>query len=107
MSAFGDIGGVMRLRTPADFAAVIRDRRRKLGLNQQSLAHKVGVSRQWIVELEKGKTGAPLALVLRTMDALGILLTSGEGAGNRKKTSGTRSDVDIDLILENLRKKKS
>ena len=34
----------MRIRTPIDLGAVIRDRRTKLGLDQKSLAAKVGVS---------------------------------------------------------------
>lgn len=96
----------MRLRTPADFGAAIRDRRRKLGLQQKTLAQKVGVGRQWIVELEKGKAGAPLALVLRTMDALGILLTSEAGARKPKNATGVKRNIDIDQILDNLRNKK-
>jgi y4mF family transcriptional regulator len=96
----------MRLRTPADFAAIIRDRRLKLGLNQASLARKVGVGRQWIVELEGGKPGAPLDLVLRTMDALGILLASDTGERKAKKTSPIRQKTDINQLLDNLRNKK-
>jgi hypothetical protein len=34
----------MLIRTPSDLAALIRDRRMKLGLDQKSLAQKVGVS---------------------------------------------------------------
>jgi y4mF family transcriptional regulator len=95
------------LRTPADFGALIRDRRSKLRLSQADLARKVGAGRQWIVELEKGKPGAPLALVLRTLDALGIVLMSGRGAQKAKTRARKRVDVDIDLILENLRRKKT
>lgn len=51
----------MRIRTPVDLGALIRDRRTKLGLDQRSLAKKVGVSRQWIVEVEKGKPRAEIA----------------------------------------------
>ncbi len=61
----------MRIRMPAD----IRDRRIKLGLDQPSLAQKVGVSQKWIVEVEKGKPRAEFDLLLRTIDALGIILT--------------------------------
>jgi HTH-type transcriptional regulator / antitoxin HipB len=100
----------MRLRTPADFGAVIRDRRRRLGLSQQDLARKVGAGREWIVGLEKGKAGARLSLVLRTLDAVGISLavdqTSGAAKRTTKKAAGTRRLVNIDQILENLRKKK-
>ena len=39
----------MRLRTPADFGAAIREQRRVLDLDQAALARRVGVSRQWII----------------------------------------------------------
>ncbi len=97
----------MRLRTPLDFGALIRDRRSKLRLSQASLARKVGVGRQWIVELEKGKSGAPLALVLRTLDALGIVLQSDDGTQKPKKAVAAWKGVDIDQLLDNLRRKKS
>jgi len=42
----------------------------KLGLDQKTLAAQVGVSRQWIVDVEKGKPRAPMSLVLRTVEAL-------------------------------------
>jgi len=96
----------MRLRTPADFGALIRDRRLKSRLNQQDLARKAGVGRQWIVELEKGKPSAPLALVLRTMDALGIVLTAGIGGRTAKKSSLERKPIDIDQVLNSLRSKR-
>jgi len=62
----------MPIRTPADLGALIRDHRTRLGLDQKSLAQKVGFSRQWIVEVEKGKPRAASGLLLRTVDALGL-----------------------------------
>jgi HTH-type transcriptional regulator/antitoxin HipB len=97
----------MRLRTPADFGAVIRDCRLQLGLSQQALASKAGVSRQWIVELEKGKPRAPLGMVLGAMNALGILLTSDAGKGATTKAANPLQDIDIDQVLDNLRKKRT
>ena len=64
----------MRIRTPADLGALIRDRRTKLRFDQKSLAAKVGVSRQWIVEVEKGKPRAEIGLIVRTIDSIGIQL---------------------------------
>jgi HTH-type transcriptional regulator / antitoxin HipB len=95
----------MKLRTPADFGALVRDRRRKNGLNQQELARKAGVGRQWLVELEKGKPSAPLALVLRTLDALGIVLTPDAGGGVTKRSNRARGSkpVDINGVLDALR----
>ncbi len=53
------------LRTPADVGALIRDRRRVLKLDQADLARMIGVSRLWVNQVEKGKPGASLGLVLR------------------------------------------
>jgi HTH-type transcriptional regulator / antitoxin HipB len=87
----------MRIRTPADLGALIRDRRIKLTLDQRSLAQKVGVSRQWIVEVEKGKPRAEIGLLLRTIDALGIqLITEEDGPGKKRQTAPA---VDIDSIV--------
>ena len=87
----------MRIRTPSDLGALIRDRRIKLALDQRSLAQKVGVSRQWIVEVEKGRPRAEIGLLLRTINALGILLATDEEAPG-KKGGGTPA-VDIDSIV--------
>jgi len=94
----------MRIRTPIDLGAVIRDRRTKLGLDQKSLAAKVGVSRQWIVEVEKGKPRAEIGLVLRTVEALGINLAS-EEPGKVKSQKGP-PPVDIDSIVAAAREKR-
>jgi HTH-type transcriptional regulator/antitoxin HipB len=97
----------MRIRTPIDLGAVIRDRRRKLGLDQKSLAAKVGVSRQWIVEVEKGKPRAEIGLVLRTVEALGIHLAS-EDLGTVKGKKGQKgpAPIDIDSIVAAAREKR-
>jgi y4mF family transcriptional regulator len=100
----------MRIRTPADLGALIRDSRTKLGLGQKSLADKVGVSRQWIVEIEKGKSRASIGLLLRTIDALGIALDAEkEGSRKPKDTSmphGADAHVDIDSIVDSARRKR-
>lgn len=94
----------MLIRTPIDLGALIRDHRRRLRLDQKSLAEKVGVSRQWIVEVEKGKPRAEVSLILRTLDALGIPLTAGE-ARTAKGQSGP-SPIDIDSIVAAARGKR-
>ena len=100
----------MRIRTPADLGALIRDRRTKLGLDQKSLAANVGVSRQWIVEVEKGKPRAEIGLLLRTLGALGIALDAekeARGAPKDKSLShGVDAYVDIDSVVASARKKR-
>lgn len=91
----------MRIRTPLDLGLVIRDRRRKLGLSQTELARKVGVGRQWIVAIERGKSGAELGLVLRTLSALGLSLATDAGERLPHPTADT---VDIDAVVSNARR---
>jgi y4mF family transcriptional regulator len=62
------------LKTPTDLGNVIRQRRKALGWDQVRLAQETGVSRQWIIDIEKGKPRAELQLVLRTLNVLGIEL---------------------------------
>jgi HTH-type transcriptional regulator / antitoxin HipB len=102
--------GSMRVRTPADLGALIRDRRTKLRLDQKSLAAKAGVSRQWIVEVEKGKPRAEIGLLLRTLSALGIALDAGIQEPSKRKDTrlshGVDAFVDIDSIVASARKKR-
>jgi HTH-type transcriptional regulator/antitoxin HipB len=90
----------MRLRTATDIGAVIRERRRASGLDQRTLAAKVGVSRKWIIEVEKGKPRAALRLVLRTLDVLGIVLRIAEAAPARAQPALPSAAVDLDRILQ-------
>jgi HTH-type transcriptional regulator/antitoxin HipB len=62
------------LRTPNDIGALIRDRRRAMKLDQAELAEMIGVSRLWVNQVERGKAGASLGLVLRALGAVGVTL---------------------------------
>lgn len=92
----------MLTRTPADLGAVIRDRRKHLKRNQASLANEIGVSRQWLIELEHGHPRAELGLVLRVLDALGINLDA-IIAQAKTPRPGT---VDINAIVAKAKKKR-
>ena len=66
----------MLIRTPNDLGAIIRNRRKQLGLGQAALAQRIEVSRQWVIGIERGHSRAELGLVLRALDTLGIRLDS-------------------------------
>ena len=85
----------MFVRTPADLGAVIRDRRKRLKLDQSTFAKNIGVSRQWVVGIERGHARAELGLVLRALEALGIRID----AVTDQTTRGGSSAVDIDAIV--------
>jgi HTH-type transcriptional regulator/antitoxin HipB len=88
---------MVSIRTAADLGAVIRDHRRRQGLDQMALAKRVGVSRQWIVEVEKGKTRAGIGLLLRTLEALGVSLVIAPDRPAR--ALATLPPVDLDAII--------
>lgn len=94
----------MHVRTPRDLGLIIRARRRALGLEQQTLADRVGVSRQWVVGVEKGKPRAEAGLLLKTLTALGLVLDVREdrASGASQRAPGP---VDIDAVVAAARRK--
>ena len=94
----------MRIRTPSDLGALIRDRRTKLDLDQKALADMIGVSRQWLVAVEKGKPRAEIGLVLRALAALGISLDT--DVTSKSKPNTGPAPVDIDSIVAAARGKR-
>jgi HTH-type transcriptional regulator / antitoxin HipB len=94
------------LRTPADIGALIKDRRRALGLDQAELAERIGVGRLWVNQVEGGKPGASMGLVLRALAAVGVDLKAvGEGESVQQSTYPPVVSPDINAIVENARRK--
>lgn len=91
----------MLIRAPTDLGAVIRDRRKQLGMGQAVLAAQIGVSRQWVVAVERGHSRAELGLILRALDTLNIQLDTKSGPGRARPPA---SGPDIDAIIAAARK---
>ncbi len=91
----------MRAWSVRDLAGVVRGRRRDLGVSQAELAARAGVSRKWVYEFEAGKPAAELQLVLRVLDALGLVLEVGaeERVGGARHVAGGEV-ADLDAIIE-------
>jgi HTH-type transcriptional regulator/antitoxin HipB len=92
----------MRVRNSSELGGFIRETRRQLGLDQGELAQKVGVSRQWIIEIEKGKPRAAIGLILRTLNALGVCLDARTEPVKNVQRSGSK--IDLDAIIKAARK---
>jgi ribosome-binding protein aMBF1 (putative translation factor) len=91
----------MSIRTPTDLAALVRARRRALGIDQRTLATRIGVSREWVIRLEGGRAVSTL-LAFRALDALGIqLVAPAPGARSTRRVVVP----DIDAVVRNARKK--
>jgi HTH-type transcriptional regulator / antitoxin HipB len=96
----------IQLRTPAEMGGLIRDRRRTLQLDQAGLARMIGVSRLWVNQIERGKPGASLGLVLRALDTLGVKLLA--DTPDSSTTGPVATDpvitADIDAIVADARR---
>ncbi|KQR08203.1 XRE family transcriptional regulator [Xanthomonas sp. Leaf148] len=95
------------VRTPSDIGNIIRARRKRLSWDQARLANEIGVSRQWVVDIEKGKPRAELQLILRALQALGLELMLGPGVTQapqaRVPDRGTVTPINLDAIVEHNR----
>jgi HTH-type transcriptional regulator / antitoxin HipB len=89
MSPYADI---VIVRTARDLGAAVRDARLRHGWTQAELADRIGVSRQWVISLERGKASAELGPALRAIATLGMVadLVDTPPAGAR---------IDLDRLL--------
>lgn len=90
----------MNIRSIRDLAAVVRGRRRDLGLSQAELAVRAGVSRKWVYQFEAGKPTAELRLILRVLDALGLAL---DVADRERAAVGSAAMLDLDTLIDDHR----
>lgn len=92
----------MLIRRPSELGAVIMAVRRTQGLSQAQLADRLGVSRVWLGQVERGKSSPRLDLVLRVLNELQITLAayaSGDVMQDRLPVDAT-SPIDIDAIAD-------
>jgi HTH-type transcriptional regulator/antitoxin HipB len=95
----------MRIRTATDLGAFIRERRTKLGMDQISLAKKAGTSRKWLVEVEQGKPGAEIGLILRTLKSLEISISMEADSPVETPPQSMVKTPDINSVLDSLKKR--
>lgn len=58
----------------ATIGSLVRETRTAAGVTQTELGNRIGASRFWVAEFEKGKPGAELGLALKALAALGLTL---------------------------------
>jgi HTH-type transcriptional regulator/antitoxin HipB len=93
----------MYIRTPRDLGLIIRENRRRLGLGQAELAQRVGVSRQWLLGVEKGRKRVDAALLLKTLTALGLSLDVRDDRATQAQASPR--GIDIDAVVAAARRR--
>jgi HTH-type transcriptional regulator/antitoxin HipB len=82
-----------------DLASCIKQARKNLGWTQAELAERSGVSRDWIIGLERAKPGVELVLVLRTLKALNLPLSIDPSSPKGAPSEG----INLDDVLNNTR----
>jgi HTH-type transcriptional regulator / antitoxin HipB len=95
----------MRIYSIADVANTARGRRLDLGLTQAALAERTGISRKWIYQFESGKATAELGLVIRVLEALGLILDITAETADTSTLSQQTGEVNLDVLLERYTKK--
>jgi HTH-type transcriptional regulator / antitoxin HipB len=95
----------MRIRTATDLGAFIRERRTKLGMDQIALAKKAGTSRKWLVEVEQGKPGAEIGLILRTLKSLELSINLEADSSLATSRPDKAKAPDINSVLDSLKKR--
>jgi HTH-type transcriptional regulator / antitoxin HipB len=76
----------------ATVGALVREARVTAGLSQTDLAQRIGASRFWVAQFEKGKPSAEIGLALKAMHALGLtVLIEPKDAKQR----GTRPEAQL------------
>lgn len=76
----------MKIGNSSALGGAIYQRRTDLDLTQADVAHRAGVSRQWIIATEQGKDTAEIGRVLAVIRVLGLQL---------ELTPATGSDLDV------------
>jgi HTH-type transcriptional regulator/antitoxin HipB len=83
----------MALHTAREIGAAVRARRTSKGWTQEDLAAKVGVSRDWVSDLERGASNPRLNLLLRCLAVLDL------GLGLVPDASTGPETTDLDAVL--------
>ena len=93
----------MKVNVARDLGLAVRGRRVDLGLSQDAVAVRAGVSRRWLSAFESGKGSVELGMVLRTLAALDLeLRVDAVVAEDGDAPAMLRPDdanVDLDLVL--------
>lgn len=84
----------MRIKTIRELGQLIRSARRKKNLTQAVFATQVGVSRKWVVDVESGERTSDLSLVLRAMNALGLILDVRE-----RSEQSVSAKMDLNAVI--------
>ena len=88
----------MKIQSPQDLGAYVRVERKKRRWTQAELASRAGVKPLWISQFERGKPSAQIGLVMRTLKALGLVISVDDST----RSAGGATGVDLDTLVQPL-----
>lgn len=87
----------MWAQSAAEIGRIVATARRHRRLTQTQLARALGVTQNWLSEIERGKDSAQIGKILRALSFLGVRLEVGEApwtdTGKRAPTKSPLSDI--------------
>jgi y4mF family transcriptional regulator len=87
----------MWAQSAAEIGRIVAAARRHRRLTQTQLARALGVTQNWISEIERGKDSAQIGRILRALSFLGVRLEVGEApwtdTSKRALTKSPLSDI--------------
>jgi len=87
----------MKVQNPREMGAVVRQARTASGMSQAELAKLVGVHQPKISEIEQGRSGVGIGLILRVVNALGLSLDVRSRSSKEHVIQGTTKD-ELDAL---------
>ena len=87
----------------ATIGALVRETRTAAALTQTELANRIGASRFWVAQFEKGKPSAELGLALKALHALGLAVqieaTNAASDTAPPRTHRANSEHDLSTVI--------
>ncbi|MEM8988445.1 MAG: helix-turn-helix domain-containing protein [Pseudomonadota bacterium] len=93
----------LKIKNARDLGLAIKERRIAAGLDQGALAVKIGVSRLWVNEIEKGKPRAAVGLVLKALNVLDIAFQIDDGEAH---SSDAIDMIDLDAVVDSAKEER-
>lgn len=84
------------------FGELLRERRRQLGLSQAEVASQVGASRQWVIDIEKGKERAEIGMAFKLAQVLGVQFKAQTKAARSVKTQPNPQAKQAEQTMQDL-----
>lgn len=84
-----------------ELGQILREHRAELGLSQQALADRAGISRNFVAQIERGESVPTVAILSRLAGALGVPISEllGEDAGARP---GATDIAEVPLVADRI-----